>query len=107
MFIVAGKNPYLLHKTSMTMFLHFLLCTILFFHKNKTFYFSVILPILSKGAASYLHFVFKMPLIGLAINRPSLHNNCRVHDMLTLVYKYFYGLAPSYINELLIETNSS
>ena len=27
--------------------------------------------------------------------------------MLTLVYKYFYGLAPSYINELLIETNSS
>ena len=27
--------------------------------------------------------------------------------MLTLVYKYFYGLAPSYINELLIETHSS
>ena len=27
--------------------------------------------------------------------------------MLTLVYKYFYGLAPSYINEILIETNSS
>ena len=27
--------------------------------------------------------------------------------MLTLVYNYFYGLAPSYINEILIETNSS
>ena len=29
--------------------------------------------------------------------------------MLTLVYKYFYGLtvAPGYINKLLIETNSS
>ena len=41
------------------------------------------------------------------INRPSLHN-CRIHDMLTLVYiKSFHGLAPSYINELLIEKNSS
>ena len=27
--------------------------------------------------------------------------------MLTLVYKSFHGLAPSYINELLIERNSS
>ena len=27
--------------------------------------------------------------------------------MLTLVYNYFYGLAPIYINEILIETNSS
>ena len=40
------------------------------------------------------------------INRPSLHN-CRVHDMLTLVYKSFHGLAPCYINQLLIERNSS
>ena len=40
------------------------------------------------------------------INRPSLHNR-RIHDMLTLVYKSFHGLAPSYINELLIERNSS
>ena len=40
------------------------------------------------------------------INRPSLHNR-KIHDMLTLVYNYFYGLAPIYINEILIETNSS
>ena len=40
------------------------------------------------------------------INRPSLHNR-RIHDMLTLVYKSFHGLATSYINELLIERNSS
>ena len=40
------------------------------------------------------------------INRPSLHNR-RIHDMLTLVYKSFHGLASSYINELLIERNSS
>ena len=40
------------------------------------------------------------------INPPSLHNR-RIHDMLTLVYKSFHGLAPSYINELLIERNSS
>jgi len=41
-----------------------------------------------------------------SINRPSLHI-CRIHDLLTLVYKYFHGLAPSYINKLLIERNSS
>ena len=41
-----------------------------------------------------------------SINRPSLHNR-RIHDMLTLVYKSFHGLASSYINELLIERNSS
>ena len=40
------------------------------------------------------------------INRPSLHNG-RIHDMLTLVYKSFHDLAPCYINELLIERNSS
>ena len=40
------------------------------------------------------------------INRPSLHNR-RIHDMVTLVYKSFHGLAPSYINELLMERNSS
>ena len=40
------------------------------------------------------------------INRPSLHNR-RIHDMLTLVYKSFHGLVPSYINELLVERNSS
>ena len=40
------------------------------------------------------------------INRPSLYNR-GIHDMLTLVYKSFYGLATSYINELLIERNSS
>ena len=42
------------------------------------------------------------------INRPCLHN-CRIHDMLTPVYESFHGLAwpPSYINKLLIETNSS
>ena len=39
-------------------------------------------------------------------NPPSLHNR-RIHDMLTLVYKSFHGLAPSYINELLRERNSS
>ena len=40
------------------------------------------------------------------INCPSLPNR-RIRDMLTLVYKSFHGLAPSYINELLIERNSS
>ena len=39
-------------------------------------------------------------------NWPSLHNH-GIHDMLTLVYNSFHGLAPSYINELLIERNSS
>ena len=33
--------------------------------------------------------------------------NRRIHDTLTLVYKSFHGLAPSYINELLIERNFS
>ena len=39
---------------------------------------------------------------------PSLRN-CRIHDMLTLVYKSFHHPAPSYINELLlvIERNYS
>ena len=40
------------------------------------------------------------------INPPSLHNR-RIHDMLTLVYKSFHSLVPSYINEWLIERNSS
>ena len=75
---------------------------------------SVILPTLSKRAASCLHSIFNdchssYDKLLDNINRPSLHNYCRIHDMLTLalVYKYFYGLALSYINELLIETNSS
>ena len=61
------------------------------------------MPTLSKRAASCLHFIFtgchssydKQLLDN--INRPSLH-------IRSLVYRYFYGLAPSYINELLIET---
>ena len=39
-------------------------------------------------------------------NPPSLHNR-RIHDMLTLVYKSFHSLVPSYINKRLIERNSS
>ena len=74
-------------------------------------FFSVILPTLPKRAASCLHFIFNdchssYDKLLDKINRPSLHNR-KIHDMLTLVYNYFYGLAPSYINEILIETNSS
>ena len=39
-------------------------------------------------------------------NWPRLHNH-GIHDMLTLIYKSFHVLAPSYINELMIERNSS
>ena len=74
-------------------------------------FFSVILPTLSKRAASCLHFILNdchssYDKLLDKINRPSLHNH-KIHDMLTLVYNYFYGLAPIYINEILIETNSS
>ena len=83
----------------------------IFPHKNKTLFFSVILPTLSKRAASCLHFILNdchssYDKLLDKINRPSLHNR-KIHDMLTLVYNYFYGLAPIYINEILIETNSS
>ena len=62
------------------------------------------MPTLSKRAASCLHFIFtgchsSYDKLLDNINRPSLH-------IRSLVYRYFYGLAPSYINELLIETNS-
>ena len=83
----------------------------IFPHKNKTLFFSVILPTLSKRAASCLHFIFNdchssYDKLLDKINWPSLHNR-RIHDMLTLVYKSFHDLAPSYINELLRERNSS
>ena len=60
---------------------------------------------------SCLHFIFNdchssYDKLLENINRPSLHNR-RIHDMLTLVYKSFHGLAPCYISELLIERNSS
>ena len=60
---------------------------------------------------SWLRFIFNEYHISYDkllnnINRPSLHNR-RIHDLLTLVYKSFHDLAPSYINELLIEINSS
>ena len=61
---------------------------------------------------SCLHFIFNEyhssydKLLSSINNWPSLHNR-RIHDMLTLVYKSFHGLVPSYINELLIERNSS
>ena len=60
---------------------------------------------------SCLHFIFNeyhssYDKLLNNINWPSLHKR-RIHDMLTLVYKTFHGLAPSYINELLIERNSS
>ena len=60
---------------------------------------------------SYLRFIFNeyhssYDKLLNNINPPSLHNR-RIHDMLTLVYKSFHGLAPSYINELLRERNSS
>ena len=82
----------------------------IFPHKNKTLFFSVILPTLSKRAASCLHFILNdchssYDKLLDKINRPSLHNR-KIHDMLSLVYRYFYGLAPSYINKLLIETYS-
>ena len=69
---------------------------------------------------SCLHFIYNeyhssYDKLLININPRSLHNNCgdynynycRIHDMLTLVYESFHGLAPSYINKLLIETNSS
>ena len=60
---------------------------------------------------SYLRFIFNeynssYDKLLNNIYPPSLHNR-RIHDMLTLVYKFFHRLVPSYINERLIERNSS
>ena len=63
----------------------------------------------STRAACVLFLMTVIDKLLVNINRPSLYNR-RIHDMLTLltlVYKSFHGLAPCYINDLLLERNSS